>query len=105
VQLAGAEPLRAAALEKFRSEVAPLLADLPSAQTAPAAAAGPVVAGPVAAGPLAASRFTDGMIAGGPLSIGPPAADAPANSALGFTSIIGDSRSFYGDFRSPFAIN
>jgi hypothetical protein len=100
VQLAGAEPLRAAALEKFRSEVAPLLADLPSAQTAPAAAAGPV-----AAGPLAASRFTDGMIAGGPLSIGPPAADAPANSALGFTSIIGDSRSFYGDFRSPFAIN
>ena len=75
VQLAGAEPLRAAALEKFRSKVAPLLADLPSAQTAAAVAAGPL------------------------------AADAPATSALGFTPIFGDSRSFYGDFRSPFAIN
>jgi murein DD-endopeptidase MepM/ murein hydrolase activator NlpD len=99
VQLAGAEPLRAAALEKFRGAVAPLLADLP-AQTPPAVAAGPVLAGPAVTGPI-----TGGMIAGDPLSIGPLAADAPANSVLGFTSIIGDSRSFYGDFRSQFAIN
>jgi murein DD-endopeptidase MepM/ murein hydrolase activator NlpD len=118
VQLAGAEPLRAAALEKFRGDVAPLLADLP-AQAAPAVAAGPVavgpvVAGPVAAGPVAAGPVVAGtlvtgpvagMIAGDPLSIGPLAADAPANSVPGFTSIIGDSRAFYGDFRSQFAIN
>jgi murein DD-endopeptidase MepM/ murein hydrolase activator NlpD len=108
VQLAGAEPLRAAALEKFRGEVAPLLADLP-AQTAPVVAVGPVAVGPVAAGPVVAGAVVTGpvagMIAGDPLSIGPPAADAPTTSVLGFTSIIGDSRSFYGDFRSQFAIN
>jgi murein DD-endopeptidase MepM/ murein hydrolase activator NlpD len=113
VQLAGAEPLRAAALEKFRGTVAPLLADLP-AQPAPAVAAGPVAAGPVPAGPAVTGPMTGpldhgmiagGMIAGDPLSIGPLAADAPANSVFGFTSIIGDSRSFYGDFRSQFAIN
>jgi murein DD-endopeptidase MepM/ murein hydrolase activator NlpD len=99
VQLAGAEPLRAAALEKFRGEVAPLLADLP-AQTTPATAAGPVAAGPVAAGPLAA-----GPLAAGPLGAGPLAADTPANGVPSFTSIIGDSRSLYGDYRSQFAIN
>jgi murein DD-endopeptidase MepM/ murein hydrolase activator NlpD len=116
VHLAGAEPLRAAALTKFRDQVAPLLADLP-AQSAPALAAGPVAAGPVAAGPVAAGPvvagpFDAGPVAGtvdktaaGPLSVGPPAADAPANSLLGYTSIIGDSRSFYGDYRSQFAVN
>lgn len=114
VQLAGAEPLRAAALEKFRGEVAPLLADLPSAQTAPAVAGGPVAGGPVAGGlvpvgPVVAGPVSGplagGTIAGDPLSIGPLAADAPANGAPAFTSIIGDSRSFYGDFRSQLAIN
>jgi murein DD-endopeptidase MepM/ murein hydrolase activator NlpD len=104
VQLAGAEPLRAAALEKFRGEVAPLLADLP-AQTAPAVAAGPVTAGPVAAGAVVAGPLAGSTVAGNPLSIGPLAADAPANGAPVFTSIIGDSRSFYGDFRSHFAVN
>ena len=42
VQLAGAEPLRAEALRKFRAEVAPLLADLPlEPSTGPLAAAEP----------------------------------------------------------------
>jgi murein DD-endopeptidase MepM/ murein hydrolase activator NlpD len=109
VQLAGAEPLRAAALEKFRGEVAPLLADLP-AQTTPAAAVGPVVAGPVAAGPLAAGPLAPGPLGAGPLGAGPLgsgplAADATANGVPSITSIIGDSRSFYGDYRSQFAIN
>jgi murein DD-endopeptidase MepM/ murein hydrolase activator NlpD len=99
VQLVGAEPLRAAALAKFRDAVAPLLADLPT-QTAPAVAAGPVAAGPVLAGPAVAGPITGGMIAGGPL-----ADDAPANGVLGLTSIIGDSGSFYRDYRSQFAIN
>jgi murein DD-endopeptidase MepM/ murein hydrolase activator NlpD len=49
VQLAGAEPLRAAALQKFRAEVAPLLADLPPEQFA---------AGPLAVEPTPSSMFS-----------------------------------------------
>jgi|HubBroStandDraft_1064217.scaffolds.fasta_scaffold00012_123 murein DD-endopeptidase MepM/ murein hydrolase activator NlpD len=126
VQLAGAEPLRAAALEKFRSEVAPLLADLPAQTASPVTAGavtagptGPVAAGPITAGPtgptgpVAAGRVAGavatgplaGMSAGDPLSIGPLAVDGPANSGPGFASIIGDSRSLYGDFRPQFPIN
>jgi murein DD-endopeptidase MepM/ murein hydrolase activator NlpD len=109
VQLAGGEPLRAAALEKFRGDVAPLLAALPAAQAAPAGAAGPVVAGPVAgplgAGPLGAGPLAAGPLAAGPLGAGPLAAERFANGVPSFTSIIGDSRSFYSDFRSQFAIN
>jgi hypothetical protein len=48
VQLAGAEPLRAAALQKFRTDAAPLLADLPPQQFAP----GPLASVTPAAGPL-----------------------------------------------------
>jgi hypothetical protein len=60
VQLAGAEPLRAVALQKFRAEVAPLLADLPPEQFA----AGPLASVPAAADdsmlgrPLAADDST-----------------------------------------------
>jgi murein DD-endopeptidase MepM/ murein hydrolase activator NlpD len=91
VQLAGAEALRAAALEKFRGQVAPLLADLPSSPPAPAAA-GPLVAGPVAATPAG----TGLPVAAEPPAAGPFAAEATAN-VFSFTPIV--------DFRSQFAIN
>ena len=57
VQLPGAAPLPAAALEKFRTETAPLFADLATggarAVAAAAAATPPLAAAPLAAAPLA----------------------------------------------------
>ncbi|MGC1521705.1 MAG: M23 family metallopeptidase, partial [Steroidobacteraceae bacterium] len=104
VQLAGAEPLRAAVLVKFRSEVAPLLADLPPAQSAAVdtvtATAGPVTAGPVTVGPV-----TVGPLIIGPFAAKPLAGDAPAYDVFSFSPMMGDSRTFYGDFRPQFAIN
>ncbi len=94
VQLAGAEPLRAAALQKFRSAVAPLLADLP-AQTAPILDAATATVGPVTVGPLIV----------GPFAAKPLVADAPAYDAFSFSPVTDDSRTFYGDFRSQSAIN
>jgi hypothetical protein len=80
VQLAGAEQLRAAALQKFRADVAPLLADLPPQQ-----------------------------FAAGPLASVPPAAGAPGlgpTSGLLGSWPADDSISFYmGAYRSQFAVN
>jgi murein DD-endopeptidase MepM/ murein hydrolase activator NlpD len=60
VQLPGAEPLRAQALQKFRSTTAPLLSDLSPQQTAPSGApnAAPLAAGPLAVDTAAGSQFS-----------------------------------------------
>jgi murein DD-endopeptidase MepM/ murein hydrolase activator NlpD len=75
VQLAGAEPLRADALRKFRSEVAPLLAALPPE-----------------------------IYAAGPLATEPPPSGLFSRSAL-FDDPRNDLGSYFGGNRSPFAIN
>lgn len=81
VQLAGAEPLRAVALQKFRAEVAPLLADLPPEQFA----AGPLASVPAAAGP----------------GLGPT-----PDSMLGRPLAADDPTGYYGGvYRSQFALN
>ena len=81
VQLPGAEPLRAEALQKFRGAVAPLLADLAGRQAAAATAAAAWAApGPVAAGSDAGSIFS-------------------------VSSVLNDSRSGPGDDRSQISIN
>jgi murein DD-endopeptidase MepM/ murein hydrolase activator NlpD len=56
VQLPGAEPLHAEALQKFRSLTAPLLADLSPQQASPAAVA--AAAGPLANEPAVSSVFS-----------------------------------------------
>ena len=65
VQLPGAEPLHAQALQAFREATAPLLADLspaaPATDAAGPLAAGPLAAAPLVAGPLAAAP-TDGPL-------------------------------------------
>jgi len=80
VQLPGAEPLHAAALEKFRGTAAPLLADL-SPQPAVASAAITPVAGPLAAEP-----------------------ESPA-SVFAVSSVLNDSRTDLTGNRSQIAIN
>jgi murein DD-endopeptidase MepM/ murein hydrolase activator NlpD len=87
VQLAGAEPLRADALKRFRSAVTPLLADLPPQHfaagplvTTAAAPAAPLAAGPLAAEPLPGSLFSRA---------------SPLNDSSN------DFRSYLGDHRSP----
>jgi murein DD-endopeptidase MepM/ murein hydrolase activator NlpD len=82
VQLAGAEPLRAVALQKFRAEVAPLLADLPPEQFA----AGPLASVPAAAGPLIVGPTPESML-GRPLA---------ADDSTGYYS---------GVYRSQFAVH
>jgi len=56
VQLPGAEPLHAEALQKFRRLTAPLLADLSPQQAAPAGVA--AATGPLANEPAASSVFS-----------------------------------------------
>jgi len=80
----GAEPLRAAALQRFRTEVAPLLADLPPEQFA----TGPLASVPAAAGPPGPGPTPGSMLGRSPTG------DPP------------DSTSYYiGAYRSQFAVN
>jgi murein DD-endopeptidase MepM/ murein hydrolase activator NlpD len=79
VQLAGAEPLRAEALVKFRGTAAPLLADLSPQPAAPSVMI-------TASGPLAA------------------APESPA-SVFAVSSVLDVSRSDFADHRSQTAIN
>jgi len=92
VQLAGAEPLRADALRKFRSDAAPLLAALPPETYA----AGPLASPPAAAPPAAA-------LAAGPLATDPPGSLFGRSALLDTTR--NDLGSYVRDNRSPFAIN
>jgi murein DD-endopeptidase MepM/ murein hydrolase activator NlpD len=79
VQLAGAEPLRAAALQKFRVDVAPLLADLPPEH-----------------------------FATGPLAAVPPAVESVSSGIFGRLPAPGDSvdstQYYFSAYRSQFAI-
>jgi murein DD-endopeptidase MepM/ murein hydrolase activator NlpD len=79
VQLPGAEPLHAAALQEFRHLTAPLLADLSPPQSAPSAAA------PSPAGPLAN--------------------EPPASSVFSVSSVLYDSTFSPGDNRSRMSVN
>jgi hypothetical protein len=95
VQLAGAEPLRADALQKFRHLTAPLLADLSLQQAAaPAAAAtvSPFAAGPLTAGPPAAAA-------------GPLADEPSATGEFGVSSVLNDPDSTLSGYRSRISIN
>jgi murein DD-endopeptidase MepM/ murein hydrolase activator NlpD len=80
VHLAGAEPLHAEALQKFRQLTAPLLADLSAQPAAPTATA----ATAAAAGPLAD--------------------EPPANSVFSVSSVLNDSSFSLGDDRSRIAV-
>ena len=88
VQLPGAEPLHAQALQKFRSLTAPLLADLSPQQ----AAASAVVAG-------AASRNAPSTASG------PLAGETLATSVFSVSSVLDDSSSRFGDKGSRISIN
>jgi hypothetical protein len=57
VQLPGAEPLRAQALQKFLESTAPLLADLPPQQLVPSGNTGPLAIEPANAQSFAAQSF------------------------------------------------
>jgi murein DD-endopeptidase MepM/ murein hydrolase activator NlpD len=97
VPLAGAEPLHAAALQKFRADVAPLVADLPEQHFAP---------GPVAGD--AAAQDVAGVVAPGAVSpAAVPAAVQPVTvSIFGRIPSPGDSLSdgpSYFAYRSVFA--
>jgi murein DD-endopeptidase MepM/ murein hydrolase activator NlpD len=86
VKLPGADPLPVDDLPRFRTQTAPLLAQLPPVQAAGAdtgpLAAGTLAPGPLAAGPLAAGLLTNGPLAPAPLAAGPPAAGLLTNAPL-----------------------
>ena len=94
VQLPGAEPLHAEALQKFRRVTAPLLADLSPQQAAPGAvaAAGPTATGPTATGPLAndpAARSVDPAV----------------SNVFSVSSVLHDSTFSSNDDRSRMSVN
>ena len=82
VQLPGAEPLRAEALQKFRGAVAPLLADLSPRQAAGGSA-----------GPLATTAQSTDSAAQARAAAGPVAAESGAGSVFSVSSVLNDSRS------------
>jgi murein DD-endopeptidase MepM/ murein hydrolase activator NlpD len=87
VHLAGAEPLRADALQRFHDLTAPLLSALsPHANASNAMASGAVAAGPLAVDSTAPITAT----LPGPFATEPPAS---AVSAFGVSSVLDDSRS------------
>jgi murein DD-endopeptidase MepM/ murein hydrolase activator NlpD len=103
VQLPGAEPLRADTLEKFRHLTAPLLADLSTRQAAlpdAVAPAGPLVTGPLVTGPLTAAGPPAAAAAAGPF-----AGEPPAITVFSVSSVLSDSSSISGDYRSRISIN
>jgi murein DD-endopeptidase MepM/ murein hydrolase activator NlpD len=103
VQLPGAEPLRAEALQKFRAETAPLLADLAPPQSAPGESAmPPSVAANVAGGTsgVAPDTAMPSGAASGPLAVEPPAGDA-----FSVPSVLNDSSSTLGGDGSRILVN
>jgi murein DD-endopeptidase MepM/ murein hydrolase activator NlpD len=110
VHLAGAEPLHAEALEKFRHLAAPLLADLAPQRAAPGAT--PVVAagdGASAGAPVAAAfapaTATPASAAAAAAAAGPFAGDPPASTVFSVSSVLNDSRFGLVDDRSRIAVN
>jgi murein DD-endopeptidase MepM/ murein hydrolase activator NlpD len=84
VHLAGAEPLHAEALQKFRQLTAPLLADLSVQSAAAPTATAATAAATAAAGPLAS--------------------EPPASSVFSVSSVLNDSSFSLGDDRSRIAV-
>jgi murein DD-endopeptidase MepM/ murein hydrolase activator NlpD len=72
VQLPGAEPLRAQALQKFLESTAPLLADLPPQQLVPSGNTGPLAIEPANAQSFAAQSFAAQSFAAEALITEPP---------------------------------
>jgi murein DD-endopeptidase MepM/ murein hydrolase activator NlpD len=100
VQLAGAEPLRAETLQKFRDLTAPLLSALsPQPAASMTLASGNVAA--AAAGPLADSAATTGASFAGPFAE-PSLGDV---GVFGVSSVLDDSGSYLGDNRSRVSVN
>ena len=99
VQLPGAEPLRAEALQKFRGLTAPLLADLSPQPTASGAGASNNFAAAAAGSPPAASGAAIGA---GPVAAEPPASDT---SVFSVSSVLDDSRFHLDDNRSRISVN
>jgi hypothetical protein len=81
VHLAGAEPLHAEALRKFRDAAAPLLAELPQRPAPAAAAQGPVGPLPAAAASPTSDKF--GLAS----MIAAAAPDAPSGEGFGLASL------------------
>jgi murein DD-endopeptidase MepM/ murein hydrolase activator NlpD len=99
VQLAGAEPLRAEVLQKFRDLTAPLLGALsPQPAASNALAASNIAAGPLATDTTASAAAT----AAGPFLTEPPASSV---SVFSVSSVLDDSRSYLGDPRSRISVN
>ena len=102
VQLPGAEPLRAEALQKFRDLTAPLLADLSPGAAAASATASSNFTAAAAASLAAASGATAGVTATGPFAVEP----SPGSVSL-FTvsSVLDDSRFHLDDNRWRISVN
>ncbi|MEP6883485.1 MAG: peptidoglycan DD-metalloendopeptidase family protein [Gammaproteobacteria bacterium] len=97
VQLPGAEPLRAEALQTFRGTTASLLADLTPPLNSSAAPSGPLVtqAGPVATQALAANTR----------AVGPLAAESAPAGVFRVSAVLDDAPALLGDSRAPISIN
>jgi murein DD-endopeptidase MepM/ murein hydrolase activator NlpD len=102
VQLPGAEPLRAQALQKFRDLTAPLLSDLSPQPAASTSLASSNLAA-AAAGPLAVdSAATTGWSARGPFAAEPSLSNV---NVFTLSSVLDDSRSYLDDNRSRISVN
>jgi murein DD-endopeptidase MepM/ murein hydrolase activator NlpD len=108
VRLPGAEPLHVDDLMRFRTQTAPLLAELSPAHAAPAHT-GPLAPNPLAASPPAASPPAASPPAAGPLvtdsRVNGPLANPPAISVFSVSAILDDSRFNFGDDRPRSWIN
>jgi murein DD-endopeptidase MepM/ murein hydrolase activator NlpD len=102
VQLPGAEPLHAAALQRFRSSTAELLADLSPLQ-AIVPSAGPLAASPLAANPLASNPLATSPLASNPLAASPLAAGAVGTFSL--SAVLEESRFNLGGAQSQTSID
>jgi murein DD-endopeptidase MepM/ murein hydrolase activator NlpD len=99
VQLPGAEPLRAEALQRFRDVTAPLLGGLSPRP----AASNALASNNVASGPLAiVSTASAATTAIGPILVQPPASDV---SVFNVSSVLDDSRSYLDDHRLRISVN
>jgi hypothetical protein len=96
VQLPGAEPLHAEALQKFRGAVAPLLAGLSSRQGVPTASAAPLAIAP---------RLTATAAAAADATPAPLAAESRPGSEFSVSAVLSDSRLAVGDDRSQNSIH
>jgi murein DD-endopeptidase MepM/ murein hydrolase activator NlpD len=108
VQLPGAEPLRAEALQKFRDLTAPLLADLSPQPTASSATASNNFAASAAGSPAAAMTVAAGSSTAAVTTVAGPVVTEPAAGDTGVfsvSSVLDDSGFHLGDNRSRISVN